>query len=403
MKNNYHIKTICFVALLVIINPFTNFKITAQIKFEQGNWSEIKAKAKKENKLIFVDAYTSWCGPCKWLAKNVFTNDTVAQYYNATFINASLDMEKGEGIDIAKQYNIRAYPSLLFIDANGEIVHRAIGSKKSSEFIQLGKNALIPEKQFATLEKKYKNGQHDAAFMLNYVGALGDLYLDTKEPLEIYFATQQETDLTNRQNWNIIYNYLNDCHSKTFDYFLKNSDVFAKKYTLDSVNKKIFNVYSSNCRKLSRSKDSAGYYQLKNEIQKANFSWAEELLLTTDLNYYLNKEDFDNYAQTAILFVNKYGKKDMNQVNSIAYEFYEKIKDKAMLAKAEQWAKEGYEIMPKNPPIIDTYACLLYVNGKKKEAIKLETEAIEITKSDPTTAESGYIKEFEKKVADWSK
>ena len=86
------------------------------INFEHGTFAEIKAKAKKENKLIFVDAYTTWCGPCKQMAKTVFTNDAVADFYNFSFINAKIDMEKGEGIEIAKQYEVKCYPNLLFME-----------------------------------------------------------------------------------------------------------------------------------------------------------------------------------------------------------------------------------------------------------------------------------------------
>ena len=88
---------------------------TKTLAFEHGTFQEIKAKALKENKLIFIDAYTVWCGPCKQMAINVFTDDAVANYYNANLINAKIDMEKGEGIEIAKLYEVNCYPNLLFI------------------------------------------------------------------------------------------------------------------------------------------------------------------------------------------------------------------------------------------------------------------------------------------------
>ena len=88
----------------------TSFSQNRSIEFNHSAWSEILAQAKKENKMIYVDCYTSWCGPCKWMAKNVFTNDTVADFYNTNFINAKIDMEVGEGIELAKKYDIRAYP-----------------------------------------------------------------------------------------------------------------------------------------------------------------------------------------------------------------------------------------------------------------------------------------------------
>src|SRR6266498_2485321 len=108
IKKTSHMKNLLsLIAFFVTCNS-----ASAQITFEQGTWNDIKAKAKAENKIIFVDANTSWCGPCKWMAKNTFTNDTVAQFYNSTFINAMIDMEKGEGIEIAKLYEVNVYPSL---------------------------------------------------------------------------------------------------------------------------------------------------------------------------------------------------------------------------------------------------------------------------------------------------
>lgn len=86
------------------------------IRFFEGNIEQVKAEAASKNKFIFIDCYTTWCGPCKWLAKNVFTNDNIGKFYNQNFINYSLDMEKGEGKDFAKKYGVHAYPTLLFID-----------------------------------------------------------------------------------------------------------------------------------------------------------------------------------------------------------------------------------------------------------------------------------------------
>ena len=50
------------------------------INFFEGSFQEVKAEAKKQNKIIFIDCYTSWCGPCKWMAKNVFTDKKVGDF-----------------------------------------------------------------------------------------------------------------------------------------------------------------------------------------------------------------------------------------------------------------------------------------------------------------------------------
>jgi len=115
---------------------------TRSISFNSDRWKALLAKAKKENKLIFLDAYTEWCRPCIMMAKNVFTLDKVADFYNEHFINVSMDMEKGEGPALNKKYGIQAYPAFLYIDGNGKVVHRDGGYQEAEPFIKAGETAL---------------------------------------------------------------------------------------------------------------------------------------------------------------------------------------------------------------------------------------------------------------------
>jgi len=135
------------------------------ITFEHSSFKEIKEKAIKENKLIFIDAYTTWCGPCKQMARNVFTNDTVAEYYNKNFVNAKIDMEKGEGIEIAKLYEVRCYPNLLFVDGNGNLVHRIAGSMSPKEFMALAEEAKDSKNNFAFYVKNYDLNKTNSVFL----------------------------------------------------------------------------------------------------------------------------------------------------------------------------------------------------------------------------------------------
>lgn len=135
------------------------------IKFEDTTFANLLAKSKKENKPIFLDAYTSWCGPCKLMAKQVFTLQTVGDFYNANFINAKMDMEKGEGIKIAKKFNIKSYPTYLIIDGNGELVTKKLGFTPENDFIQFGKNVLDPTKKLSVQKKKFDDGEKDPKFL----------------------------------------------------------------------------------------------------------------------------------------------------------------------------------------------------------------------------------------------
>ncbi|HEX2901248.1 MAG TPA: DUF255 domain-containing protein [Bacteroidia bacterium] len=136
--------TILLMALFVVVGA-TGLKAQSPatgIQFFHGTFAEAQAKAKKENKLIFMDAYTSWCAPCRFMSANVFTDQSVGEYYNAHFVNIKVDMEKGEGPDLGRRYSVMAYPTLLFIDGNGEVKSRTMGGKPASEFIALGQKAV---------------------------------------------------------------------------------------------------------------------------------------------------------------------------------------------------------------------------------------------------------------------
>lgn len=109
------------------------------IDFFHGTWEEAKAKAKAENKLLFVDTYASWCGPCKWMAANAFPDASVGEHFNKYFINVKMDMEKGEGPSFAQKYPVSAYPTLMFINGDGKKMHEEVGAQDAAGLLEIGK------------------------------------------------------------------------------------------------------------------------------------------------------------------------------------------------------------------------------------------------------------------------
>ena len=106
------------------------------IAFRELSFANALKMAKEENKLLFVDCFTTWCGPCRMLSKVVFKDSLVADYFNRHFVNLKMDMEKGEGIDIRKKYDVRGYPTLLFLNSSGEVVHRLLGADEASALLE---------------------------------------------------------------------------------------------------------------------------------------------------------------------------------------------------------------------------------------------------------------------------
>tara|TARA_B100000809_G_scaffold259878_1_gene305704 strand:+ start:649 stop:1116 length:468 start_codon:yes stop_codon:yes gene_type:complete len=113
------------------------------IKFFQGTWEEALEAAEEQNKLIFLDAYASWCGPCKIMAANTFTKKEVGDFFNKNFINFKMDMEKhAEGRRLSQKFHLTAYPSLYFLDGKEEVKHKVVGSQSVPGLIGHGKTAL---------------------------------------------------------------------------------------------------------------------------------------------------------------------------------------------------------------------------------------------------------------------
>ena len=108
---------------------------TDGIKFEAGTLQHALDKAKEAGKLVFLDAYTSWCGPCKMMSANVFPMDEVGRVFNPRFVSLKMDMEKGEGPKVAKRYGIEVYPTMLILDAEGNEIKRIVGARQPQQLI----------------------------------------------------------------------------------------------------------------------------------------------------------------------------------------------------------------------------------------------------------------------------
>ncbi|WP_448530202.1 thioredoxin family protein [Raineya sp.] len=109
----------------------------AQVRFLNGSWQEALNEAQKQNKPIMVDFYTTWCGPCKLMTKTTFASTQIGDFADANFIAFKVDCEKGEGIQLAQKYEVFSYPTIAFIDKNGNLLGKEIGYKNADDFLEL--------------------------------------------------------------------------------------------------------------------------------------------------------------------------------------------------------------------------------------------------------------------------
>jgi thiol-disulfide isomerase/thioredoxin len=232
------------------------------IRFETGSWEEVKTKAKERKMPIFVDAYTTWCGPCKKMAKDVFTKDPVGNYFNSTFINYQIDTEKGEGIDFARQYEINSFPTLLYFDSAGKLAFKAVGAHDEAGLMSQASLALNPEYQIATYKKEFEEGGRTVSDLVKYANKLQESgsHSSAATLVSSYFVAMKESDKKTSDGWKLATGYIYDYKSEMFEFVLKNRNIYNKISGKDKVDQYIFNVLAIRTIPGTRGADSRETY-----------------------------------------------------------------------------------------------------------------------------------------------
>ncbi|MBR6944483.1 MAG: thioredoxin family protein [Prevotella sp.] len=163
--------------VLAVVAVVLSVHAQGVIFVEDKSLSDVLAQAKNEGKLVFVDCYTEWCGPCKMMATKEFVKKEAGDYFNAKFVNFKIDMEKGEGPEVGKKYDVNAYPTFLILESNGDLRGRLLGAAGIDDFIKKVEAALKEEKGLPWYQKKFRSGERDPQFLSEYIKILGDNYM----------------------------------------------------------------------------------------------------------------------------------------------------------------------------------------------------------------------------------
>lgn len=366
--------------LMIIIQVFLVSSLIAQsgIKFTTGNWDAILAEAKANDKIIFMDAYATWCGPCKMMSKDVFPQKDVGEYYNANFINVKMDMEKGEGPQLARDFEVRAYPTLLFIDGDGAIVHRATGYQTAPQFIALAEKALDPSQRLSTMKSRFDKGDRDPEFLYNYlISSYEAMDGNYKRVVSEYLETQE--DWKTEENMALIFLMTEDADSPMFDFLIENKADFERMFGPGVVGQKMQELILQQAFSEDNDEQTAlsEVDRLFKEIYPES---AAELSAGFRMNYYQYLGETEKFAQAAVIYLDEYPSDDFNELNNIAWAFYEQVEDKKLLKKAVKWAEKSVEL-DNQYFNNDTVAALYFKLRKKGKGIKAAEKAIGIAKA----------------------
>ncbi|MFP3592901.1 thioredoxin family protein [Chryseobacterium sp. SIMBA_038] len=368
--------------LAILSSLFIGVLAFAQgIKFEDSNFATILAKAKKEKKIVFVDAYTTWCGPCKLMAKNIFPLQTVGDYYNSHFINAKIDMEKGEGIDIAKKYGVKAFPTYLFIDGNGEEVHRTLGYVEEKDFLQFAKDAEDPSKRLGALKQKFEKGEKDPEFLKNL--AKLTIYTDSEFAAKVLDRKFKQNPNLDQEDMEMLLSGTRSSDGSFYKLFQERKADIIKVFPESDYNKFDKSIKTGTILKNAYNIDTKSYNDTYffTEAQKfLSKEEAEKALGKSKSTRALLAKDFTNYEKLSLALYKDTSTASSDELNSVAWNFFENVNTKSSLEKALVWAQESVK-KNENYANTDTVANLYNKVGDKNNAKIWAEKAIELAKS----------------------
>lgn len=426
---------------LVPYSPFFYYTMqlnpTHGINFEPGDWQSMLAKAKHENKLIFLDLFTSWCGPCQWMDKEVFPNAQVGEKYNAAFVNYKADAEKGEGQELAKKFNVRGYPSYFFVNADEEVVFAAMGGRPVEEFMALADEAFATrsEKPLAAYQAEYESGKRDAAFIKAYLKRLKQLEQPYTDVFNAYLASLPAGQRQVDETLQLLLDYpkVLVLNSRAYELYQanqarvhelmgsmqenqpppmaiavmqtlrqarqqKDADLFEQAVALmiehagsqdDSRSKEAneqqafglrmdFYRHVGNTAKLI---EVANQYMdgTPMSLSLADLHQRDKEQYEEVMGPYLRGErdssTIEKFEEMRAYYQSAYSSALAMQLNQGAWAFYEAVDEPELLEKALSWAKRSVAIR-QQAANLDTYAHLLYKLGRRQEAIEWQTKAV---------------------------
>jgi thioredoxin-related protein len=390
---------------LVTVLLCVPFLLPAQetgILFDQSpTWKDVLAKAKAENKYIFIDCYTTWCAPCKSMDEMVFPDKEVATYYNTYFINVKIQFDstandngyvKGWYEDrkfIDQRYKIAGYPSYLFFDPQGNLVHRFTGAMGAKKFVDNAKNVFNPDTQYFTQLSKYYAGKNDPAFLLQ-LSKLADLSNDqviAKSAGTEYIASQP--DLYTKDNLAFLISLTRSSKDKGFAVLMNEAEkvnAVLGKGKAEAVTREIiwneeviYHVLQSvkivDGKWIVEDKE-VNWQALSGKLQSKYPKQAEELGARARVYYYKDRGKWSDFCTAVAPYMAQYGDHVNNEtLDEYARAVFRSCTDTGLVSQALEWSKRSFA-EEKTPDYISTYANLLHKMGRTREAIGWQKKAI---------------------------
>lgn len=387
------------IQLLLLLFPLGILAQEKGVHFEHElSWQEVQAKAKAENKYIFIDCFTTWCGPCKYMTANIFPQEEVGTFFNKNFVNVKVQMDKTDKDDefvkkwyddakkIAEECGVTAYPTFLYFSPEGKLVHRVVGSGEAADFVKKSQAALDPAKQYYTLLDKFnKNTNKQPAEIRKMALAAKEAY-DRKNAdmyAKEYLATQK--DLFTKENIEFLDMVVSSSKDKEFALFVNQGGKIDKVMGKGTAAKKVKAVIMREEVPALMPKDrntAPDWANMESVLTKKYPAYSGETVSNMKIQYAQFTKDWPTFQKEVTAYMAKYGADATpDQLNSFAWTVYQFCPDMKCVTDALEWSKRSFKDK-EIPAYMDTYANILYKMGRKDEAIAFQEKVVALAKGE---------------------
>lgn len=201
------------------------------IDFQHISLDDALKQAKEQGKPLFIDVYATWCGPCKYLSNEVFVDDELGAYMNEHFINLKLDGEKTDGFDLMVDFNLDAYPTMLFLSAEKVELDRIVGAVSAETILETGKTVVDPtSSELFLMSERYDAGERDKEFLQAYISEMLDKDKDTDPVVDEYIELYPNLNLNEENELLIFCLGINDLDHTLTKEFLSDIDAYNAEF-----------------------------------------------------------------------------------------------------------------------------------------------------------------------------